>query len=102
MEFLQAFPIAIIDDDYEGKHAAGRGMRQHAAAHEQEGFRVVAGLSYEEARRRVNGANMGSGGRVSGNSAEAAPKRGQSLEAVMSAKRGRNDRLPIFLFGDQL
>ncbi len=23
MEFLQAFPIAIIDEDYEGKHAAG-------------------------------------------------------------------------------
>ena len=26
MEFLQAFPIAIIDEDYEGKRAAGRGM----------------------------------------------------------------------------
>ena len=47
MEFLQAFPIAIIDEDYEGKHAAGRGMRQLAAAIEKEGFRVVAGLSYD-------------------------------------------------------
>jgi hypothetical protein len=28
MEFLQAFPVAIIDEDYDGKHAAGRGMRQ--------------------------------------------------------------------------
>ena len=46
MEFLQAFPIAIIDEDYEGKHAAGRGMRQLAAAIEKEGYRVVAGLSY--------------------------------------------------------
>ena len=46
MEFLQAFPIAIIDEDYEGKRAAGRGMRQLAAAIEKEGFRVVAGLSY--------------------------------------------------------
>ena len=27
MEFLQAFPVAIIDEDYEGKRAAGRGMR---------------------------------------------------------------------------
>ena len=43
MEFLQAFPIAIIDEDYEGKRAAGRGMRQLAAAIEKEGFRVVAG-----------------------------------------------------------
>lgn len=33
MEFLQAFPIAIIDEDFEGKHAAGRGMRQLAEAH---------------------------------------------------------------------
>ena len=30
MEFLQAFPIAIIDEDYDGKRAAGRGMRQLA------------------------------------------------------------------------
>ena len=51
MEFVQAFPIAIIDEDYEGKQAAGRGMRQLAAAIEKEGFRVVAGLSYDDARR---------------------------------------------------
>lgn len=48
MQFLQAFPIAIIDEDYEGKGAAGRGMRQLAAAIEKEGFRVVAGISYED------------------------------------------------------
>ena len=54
MEFAQAFPIAIIDEDYEGKQAAGRGMRQLAAAIEKEGFRVVAGLSYADARRLVN------------------------------------------------
>jgi hypothetical protein len=53
MEFLQAFPIAIIDEDYEGKRAAGRGMRQLAAAIEKEGFRVVAGLSYTDAQRLV-------------------------------------------------
>ena len=38
MEFLKAFPIAIIDEDYEGKHAAGRGMRQLAEAIEKGGF----------------------------------------------------------------
>ena len=54
MQFLQAFPIAIIDEDYEGKGAAGRGMRQLAAAIEKEGFRVVAGISYEDARRLVH------------------------------------------------
>ena len=26
MEFFKAFPIAIIDEDYEGKQAAGRGI----------------------------------------------------------------------------
>ena len=54
MQFVQAFPIAIIDEDYEGKHAAGLGMRQLAAAIEKEGFRVVAGVSYEDARRLVH------------------------------------------------
>ena len=53
MKSVQAFPIAIIDEDYEGKNAAGRGMRQLAAAIEKEGFRVVAGISYEDARRLV-------------------------------------------------
>jgi arginine decarboxylase len=45
MQFQQAFPIAIIDEDYEGKHASGIGMRQLAEAIEKEGFRVVAGVS---------------------------------------------------------
>ena len=53
MEFLKAFPIAIIDEDYEGKHAAGRGMRQLAEAIEKEGFRIVAGVSYADAQRLV-------------------------------------------------
>jgi arginine decarboxylase len=102
MEFLQAFPIAIIDEDYEGKHAAGRGMRQLAAAIEKEGFRVVAGLSYEDARRLVNVANTESCWLVSVDGAEADAKQWKVLEEVLAAKRHRNDRLPIFLFGDQL
>ena len=53
MDFLKAFPIAIIDEDYEGKHAAGIGMRQLATALEKEGFRVVAGVSYADAQRLV-------------------------------------------------
>ncbi len=101
MQFLQAFPIAIIDEDYEGKHAAGRGMRQLAAAIEKEGFRVVAGLSYEDARRLVNVFNSESCWLVSVDGAEATPKQWQILEEVLAAKRSRNDRLPIFLFGDE-
>jgi arginine decarboxylase len=101
MEFLQAFPIAIIDEDYEGKHAAGRGMRQLAAAIEKEGFRVVAGLSYEDARRLVNVFNSESCWLVSVDGAEATATQWQILEEVLAAKRSRNDRLPIFLFGDE-
>ncbi len=70
VEFLQAFPIAIIDEDYEGKHAAGRGMRQLAAAIEKEGFRVVAGISYEDARRLVKVFNIESCWLVSVDGAE--------------------------------
>ena len=51
MREVKAFPIAIIDEDYEGKHSAGRGMQQLAAAIEKEGFRVVGGISYKDARR---------------------------------------------------
>ena len=53
MREVQAFPIAIIDEDYEGKNAAGRGMQQLAAAIEKEGFRVVC-------RRHLQGRRGGS------------------------------------------
>ena len=101
MEFLQAFPIAIIDEDYEGKRAAGRGMRQLAAAIEKEGFRVVAGLSYDDAQRLVEVFNNESCWLVSVDGAEAGAQQWQILEEVLGAKRRRNDRLPIFLFGDE-
>jgi len=102
MDFVQAFPVAIIDDDYDGKQAASRGMRMLAEAIEKEGFRVVAGLSYEDARRLVNVFNTESCWLISVDGAEANETRWQVLEHVLAAKRGRNDRLPIFLFGDQL
>ena len=101
MEFVKAFPIAIIDEDYEGKHAAGRGMRQLAEAIEKEGFRVVAGLSYADAQRLVEVFNSESCWLVSVDGAEAGATQWQILEEVLAAKRRRNDRLPIFLFGDE-
>ncbi len=101
MDFLQAFPVAIIDEDYDGPRAAGRGMRQLAAAIEKEGFRVVAGLSYDDARRLVNVANNEACWLVSVDGVEAEETRWQILEQVLAAKRRRNDRLPIFLFGDE-
>ena len=102
MQSVQAFPIAIIDEDYEGKHAAGRGMQQLAAAIEKEGFRVVAGVSYQDARRLVKIFNNESCWLVSVDGSEDAATRWQVLEEVLAAKRSRNDRLPIFLFGDEL
>ncbi|MGB9043267.1 MAG: Orn/Lys/Arg decarboxylase N-terminal domain-containing protein, partial [Pseudolabrys sp.] len=101
MDFFKAFPIAIIDEDYEGKHAAGRGMRQLAEAIEKEGFRVVSGLSYADAQRLVEVFNSESCWLVSIDGAEAGTTQWQILEEVLAAKRRRNDRLPIFLFGDE-
>jgi arginine decarboxylase len=101
VNFQQAFPIAIIDEDYEGKHAAGRGMQQLAAAIEKEGFRVVAGLSYTDAQRLVEVFNNESCWLVSVDGAEATSKQWDILEEVLAAKRRRNDRLPIYLFGDE-
>ena len=102
MQSVQAFPIAIIDEDYEGKNAAGRGMQQLAAAIEKEGFRVVAGITYKDARRLVKIFNNESCWLISVDGSEDAATRWQVLEEVLAAKRSRNDRLPIFLFGDEL
>src|SRR6267378_6636464 len=101
MEFAQAFPIAIIDEDFDAKGAAGRGMRQLAAAIEKEGFRVVAGISYADARRLAEVFNVESCWLVSVDGAEATPQQWKILEETLAAKRRRNDRMPIFLFGDE-
>src|SRR6266850_1314457 len=101
MDFLHAFPVAIIDEDFEAKTAAGRGMRQLAQAIEKEGFRVVSGLSYDDAQRLVQVFNTESCWLVSIDGAEANPGQWILLEQVLAAKRKRNDRLPIFLFGDE-
>jgi arginine decarboxylase len=101
MELRQAFPIAIIDEDYEGKQAAGRGMRQLAAAIEAEGFRVVSGVSYADAQRLVEVVNNESCLLISVDGAEAGAAQWDVLEQVLAAKRRRNTRLPIFLFGDE-
>jgi arginine decarboxylase len=89
MDFLQAFPVAIIDEDYDGQRAAGRGMRQLAAAIEKEGFRVVAGLSYDDASRLVNVTNTEACWLVSVDGVEDAETRWQILEQVLAAKRRR-------------
>jgi arginine decarboxylase len=101
MKFLQAFPIAIIDEDYEGKQAAGIGMRQLAEAIEKEGFRVIAGVSYQDAKRLAEVFNNEACWLVSLDGAEAGEKQWQVLEQILVTKRRRNDRLPIFLFGDE-
>ncbi len=100
MDFQTAFPIAVIDEDFEGKSAAGRGMRDLAAAIEREGFRIVSGVSYEDARRLVHVFNTESCWLVSVDGTEDKATRWQVLGEVLAAKRQRNDRLPIFLFGD--
>jgi len=101
MEFLHAFPIAIIDEDFAGTHAAARGMRQLAEAIEKEGYRVVSGLSYDDAERLAEVFNNESCWLVSIDGSEAGPRQWQRLEKTLAAKRKRNDRLPIFLFGDE-
>src|SRR5688572_6094942 len=102
MQEGQAFPIAIIDEDYEGRHAAGRGMQQLAAAIEKEGFRVVAGITYKDALRITKIFNNESCWLISVDGSEDAATRFEVLEEMLAAKRRRNVRLPIFLFGDEL
>jgi arginine decarboxylase len=101
VEFRKAFPIAIIDEDFGGSSAAGRGMQQLAHAIEEEGFRVVSGISYADAERLVEVFNNESCWLISVDGAEAGPDQWKHLEAVLSAKRRRNAKLPIYLFGDE-
>ena len=100
MNRSQAFPIAIIDEDYQGASAAGRGMRQLAEEIEKSGFRIVAGLNYEDARRLATIFNNESCWLISVDGAETAGNQWQVLEELLAAKRARNENLPIFLFGD--
>jgi arginine decarboxylase len=100
LNFQQSFPVVIIDEDYDGQHAAGRGMRRLAASIEGEGFRVLGGISYGDARRLAQGFNSESCWLVSVDGAEAKDGQWDILEEILGNKRQRNDRLPIFLFGD--
>ena len=76
-------------------------MRQLAEAIEKEGYRVVGGVSYDDARRLVHIFNNESCWLVSIDGAEGKPEQWAVLEEVLSTKRQRNDKLPIFLFGNK-
>src|SRR4029079_13505584 len=76
-------------------------MRQLEAALEKEGFRVVAGVSYADAQRLVEVFNSESCWIVSVDGTEDSPEQWRTLEEILATKRRRNDRLPIFLFGDE-
>jgi arginine decarboxylase len=101
MEFLQAFPIAIIDEDFEGKSAAGRGMRELAAAIEREGLKVTSGLSYEDACRLASVFNNESAWLVSIDGSEATPAQWGTTRADARGQAHPQRPLPIFLFGDE-
>jgi arginine decarboxylase len=100
MEFLQAFPVAIIDEGFGADNAAGHGMRGLAAAIEREGFRVVSGVGYEDAAHLAAVFNNESCWIVSVDGVKD-DVGWERLERTLSTKRGRNDRLPIFLFGNE-
>ncbi len=101
MDFLHDFPITIIDEDIDGFQAAGRGMRQLAEAIESEGWRVVSGIGYDDAERLATVFNNESCWLISIDGAEADEDQWDQLERILKKKRERNDKLPIFLFGDE-
>ena len=101
MDFFKAFPIAIIDEDYEGKHAAGAAC----GSLPRPSRKRVLGLSPASVTQTHNDWSKSSTASlcwlVSVDGAEAGATQWQILEEVLAAKRRRNDRLPIFLFGDE-
>jgi arginine decarboxylase len=101
MELRQTFPVAIIDDDFEERTAAGRGMRQLAEAIGRSGYRVVSGIGYDDAHRLVNVLNNESCWLLSVDGLETSPGQWERLERLLVAKRSHNPTLPVFLFGDE-
>jgi len=75
-------------------------MRHLAQAIEKEGLRVVAGVSYADAQRLVEVLTVNRAGSCQ-STCRAGSSQWQILEEVLAKKRRRNDRLPIFLFGEQ-
>ena len=86
--------------NFEGKDAAGRAVRQLASALGEEGFRVVTGVGYQDARRLARIYHNESSLLISVDGLEA---NGQwaALEDLLTVTRRRNTRLPIFLLGDE-
>ncbi len=101
MKFLNEFPVTIIDEDFDGRSAASRGIRQLAEVIEGEGFRVVSGIGYDDAERLATVFNNECCWLVSIDGAEANAQQWHQLERILCKKRERNDRLPIFLLGDE-
>ncbi len=69
--------------------------------HRKEGYRVVSGISYDDAERIARIFNNESCWLISIDGAEAAANQWERLEKLLGEKRHRNQRLPIFLFGDE-
>src|SRR4051812_35855045 len=99
--FQQAFPIVIIGDQFDGRHAAGRAIRQLADALGAQGFRVVTGMGYQDARRVARISHNESSLLISVDDAEAGNGQWTALEDLLTVTRRRNTRLPIFLLGDE-
>src|SRR3954468_7117917 len=99
--FQQAFPIVIIGENLDGNHAAGRAVKQLADALGQQGFRVVTGIGYQDARRLARISHNESSLLISVDDAEAANGQWSALEDLLTVTRRRNTRLPIFLLGDE-
>src|SRR3954463_9920002 len=99
--FQQAFPIVIIGEQSDGRHAAGRAIKQLADALGAQGFRVVTGMGYQDARRVARISHNESSLLISVDDAEAANGQWTALEDLLAVTRRRNTRLPIFLLGDE-
>jgi arginine decarboxylase len=101
MQLERAFPIVIVDEDVEARHAGGRAVRRVAASLESRGFRVLTGLGYYDAARLLRLYHNASSLLVSIDGVEVRDGHWEGLEELLGAARGRNARLPIFLLGDE-
>ena len=80
--FFKRFRSQSSTKIFQSERAAGRGMRQLAEAIEKQGFRVVGGISYDDARRPGHIFNVKSCWLVSVDGAEDSATRWQILEEV--------------------
>lgn len=95
------FPIVILDNDYNAAHIGGILIRALADEFKELGFRVLTGLTVEDARIGGRTFNAVSAALISIDGSEETHEQIPQLLETLKLARQRHAHLPIFLYGER-